>query len=153
MDSTTLSPYAQFHAVLSEKCPGISLYDRDHPIPQRTANPKQYAPLFDWDATQRLAKRAGFDPTQPGAAADILEEMRCNWMHPPGAPEDLRYQGHFYLALGFWLHDRYTENGYPLPGYAASWHRLFARVVDGGHVLFDTQPPDTSVDPRWLVRS
>lgn len=153
MDSTPLSPYAQFQAVLSEKCPGSSLYDRDHPIPQRTTAPAHYAPLFDWDATQRIARLAGFDPTHPGTAADLLEEMRFNWSLPSDAPKELRQQGYFYLALGFWLNDKYTENGYPIPGYAATWNRLFLRVVQRGNVLFDTRPPDTDVDPRWLVRS
>ena len=119
------------------------------PNNHRPAEALTYARLFDWPATERLAARLGFDPTKPGTARDLLDEIHSTWTHPHGISEELSRQGDFYLALGFWLCEQFTDNGLPVPGFASSWYNLFARVLRGDTVFYEVDP-DTSIDPRWL---
>jgi len=70
----------------------------------------KYIPLFDFNETTKIALEVGFNPKTPGLAQKCLIDTQSCWTLPTPITDQEKFQAHFYLALGLFIHLKYVEN-------------------------------------------
>lgn len=96
---------------------------------------------------QRIADAVGFDPTQPGLAQECLEETQATFCLPPAIPQQARPTAQLYVALGVFIHTKYSEEGLPIPDEIYDWYA--ENTANTNLIEYLEAEDDGEIDPRW----